>query len=979
MHRDPGTRWLLRALAASALVVMVPAGAQIAGATVRGSITSYGEPTARATVVATHTATGQVVRTISNASGEYVLAALPPGTYWIVVTGPGGARSAQRITVRVGQNVSMNLTLDEQPPALDPVVITGTRDNRTSEVGTQVTQKQIEALPQTTRNFLSFGDLAPGAVFTTGKDGSTQLRGGAQTSAATNVYIDGVGQKNYVLQGGITGQDSSRGNPFPQSAIAEYKVITQNYKAELDQISSAAVIAVTKSGTNEFRGDAFWDHSRAAWRAPTPAEKAAGGKIPSHEDQFGVSLGGPIVKDRAHWFVAYEGKSIHTPRTVTVGQGRTVADLPPALRGLVGSTDAPFREDLLFGKLSWSIDDRNLLEFSVKVRDENEIANVGERNTLPWSTQKKNNETRLDLKYQRSSDNWVNDAHLTFEDAYIHRRPRTVAPGDVLTTSDPGQVILNAGGGPDYQSKGQRGVALQNDLTLTGLHWQGGHVVKLGVKLKLVRVDAQQQIPFNAQYSYDIGESTTDPYQVFFGAPLGGMGTGRAKTNNTQLGLYVQDDWEINKNFMLNAGVRWDYERSPAYLNYVTPPEVVAALRSAPGINAPGSGINIDDYISTGSNRKTYTGAWQPRVGLSFDLDADQRHVLFGGVGRAYDRNLFDHPQLETTKGTFPSYTYFFNTPTHPCSGATCLTWDPSFFDPAQLAALVGASGTGREIDLLNNKLKTPYSDQLSLGMRNRIGRWNTEVTYSHVRSHNGLVFLLGNRRPDGSFFASGTVWNPPFGFPIPGFGSLILGTNGLETRSNAIWLKAERPYTVESGWGVGIAYAFTNARENRQFGEHFALDYPTLDGYGWKPAGGVSRHRLVATAIRDAPMGFVLGARLTLASHAPRYGINCLASAPDSSGCFIDQITPRGGRFLIGGPIWGYRQVDFAVSKDFKVPGGTLRLRADLLNVFNHKNHFGYDTYRGLNGVPNANFGQPDGSLAGPTRTLKLGLAYAW
>jgi TonB dependent receptor len=888
-------------------------------------------------------------------------------------------RSTQRITVRVGQNVSLNLTLDEQPLALEPVVVAGTRDNRTSESGTTVTQKQIDSLPQTTRNFLAFGDLAPGAVFTIDKDGSTQLRGGAQTSARTNVYIDGVGQKNYVLQGGITGQDSSRGNPFPQSAIAEYKVITQNYKAELDQISSAAVVAVTKSGTNEFHGDFFWDHSRSAWRASTPAESAAGSKIPSHEHQFGLSLGGPIVQDRIHWFMAYEGKRIHTPRTVTVGQGRSVSDLPPALQPLVGSTDAPFREDLLFGKLGWSLDDRNLIELTLKVRDEREIADVGGQNTLPWSTNKKNDETRLNLKYQLSGDNFVNDAHLTFEDAYVHRRPRTIAPGYVLTTSDPGQIILNAGGGPDYQSKGQRGVGLQDDLTLTGLHWRGGHVLRMGVKLKLVQVDAQHQIPFNAQYSYDIDESVTDPYQVFFATPLGGEGTGRAKTRNTQLGLYVQDDWEVNKNLMLNAGVRWDYEHSPAYLDYVTPPEVVAALRSSPGINAPGSGVNVDDYISTGSNRKTYTGAWQPRVGFSFDLDADQRHVLFGGVGRAYDRNLFDHPQLESTKGTFPSYTFFFNTPAHPCSGSNCLTWDPSFFDPARLAALVGPTGAGREIDLLHNDLKTPYADQLSLGMRNRIGRWNTEVTYSHVRSHDGFVFLLGNRRPDGSFFASGAIWNPPFGFNVPGFGSLILGTNGLETRSNALWLKADKPYSVESGWGVGIAYAFTNAKENREFGEHYALDYPSLEGYGWKPSGGVSRHRLVATAIHDAPMGFVIGARLTLATHAPRYGVNCLSSPPDSSGCFVDQITPRGDRFLIGGPIWGYRQVDFAVSKDFKVPGGMLRLRADLLNVFNHRNYFGYDTFWGINGVPNANLGQPDGSLAGPTRTLKLGLAYAW
>ena len=185
-----------------------------------------------------------------------------------------------------------------------------------------------------------------------------------------------------MLQGGITGQDSSRGNPFPQSAIAEYKVITQNYKAELDQISSAAVVAVTRSGTNEFRGDAFWDHSRSAWRARHRPSTPTGSKISSHENQFGASLGGPIIPDRMHWFLAYEGKSIHTPRSVTRRTGpHAWPTCRPPLQGLVGSADAPFHEDLLFGKLGWSIDDRNLLELTLKVRDEKEVAELGERNT----------------------------------------------------------------------------------------------------------------------------------------------------------------------------------------------------------------------------------------------------------------------------------------------------------------------------------------------------------------------------------------------------------------------------------------------------------------------------------------------------------------------------------------------------------------------------------------------------------------------
>ena len=968
------TRWMQPLLAAAAFALCAPVAAQLSSATVRGKVTRFNEVRGGVPIVATNTATGYSMRTSSSPDGSYTLLALPPGTYRIVATAQDATPATQLITVQVGQNVSLDLRLgtDAPEPAAtvgsQTVVITGTRDNRTSEVGTHVTQKQISALPQATRNFLAFADLAPGVQFATLGDGSTQIRSGAQSASGVNVFIDGVGQKNYVLKGGITGQDTSRGNPFPQSAIAEYKVITQNYKAEFDQLSGAAVIAVTRSGSNEFHGEAFADHTTTAWRAATPREQTAGSKARSKEDQFGVSMGGPIILDRMHWFFAYEGKSIESPKTVVPGGGRATSDLPPALQPLVGPANARFKADLLFGKLDWSVDDDNLIEFSLKLRREDEITNVGDQSSEPYGTQKKNDEVRADLRWQRSASTWVNDARISYEDAKFRPRARTLAPGYVLTNPDQSE-IFRAGGGRDYQNKAQDGVTLQNDFTYTGFEWAGSHVWKTGIKVKRVTVDAQEQNPLNAQYYYDIVQSFDVPYKMVFGAPLAGIGDGRARSRNTQLGLYLQDDWEVNKNLSLNLGVRWDVEKSPGYLDYVTPPEVVAALRAAPGINAPGSGVNIDDYISTGGNRETFKKAWQPRLGFSLDLDADQMHVIFGGYARAYDRNLFDNLQLERTKGTFPSYTFFFDTPGHDCTGSTCLDWDPRYYDPAVLAGMASSSGAGRELTLINNKLKTPYSDQFSLGMRNRVGSWNTEVALSHVESKDGFVFLLGNRRADGSFFAPGAVWNAPFGSPVPGYGSLLLGTNGLSTKADSLYVKLDKPYSAASGWGVGVAYTYTDAKENRQFGETYSLDYPTLADYGWKRAGGVSKHRLVATGLLDGPADSVFSARFIYASQAPRYGTNCFSSPPDSSGCFIDQIEPT----------QSFRQLDMAVSKSFKVPGGTLRLRADLINVLNTKNYDGYDTWWGFNGSPNASLGQPSGTLLGPTRTLKLGLAYTW
>ena len=131
---------------------------------------------------------------------------------------------------------------------------------------------------------------------------------------------------------------------------------------------------------------------------------------------------------------------------------------------------------------------------------------------------------------------------------------------------------------------------------------------------------------------------------------------------------------------------------------------------------------------------------------------------------------------------------------------------EEGYMHPDVLATLASQTGLGREVFMLDNNLQTPYSDQFSLGMRNAVGDWLTDVTISRVESHDGFVFLLGNRLPDGSFFAPGLSWGPPWGQGFAPFGNLILGTNGLETKTNALYLKAEKPYTAESGWSVTVS-----------------------------------------------------------------------------------------------------------------------------------------------------------------------------
>ena len=122
-------------------------------------------------------------------------------------------------------------------------------DTRTSEVTTNVTEEQVRYLPQNTRNFLNFAALAPG-VRVADNEIRKEITAGALPSQNINVFIDGVSYKNDVIEGGVIGQDASRGNPFPQNAVQEFQVITQNYKAEYEKAASAIITAITKSGGN---------------------------------------------------------------------------------------------------------------------------------------------------------------------------------------------------------------------------------------------------------------------------------------------------------------------------------------------------------------------------------------------------------------------------------------------------------------------------------------------------------------------------------------------------------------------------------------------------------------------------------------------------------------------------------------------------------------------------------------------------------
>lgn len=980
-------------LGTGAIFVATPATAQSASSTLRGRAPAGAE------IVITEVNTGAVRRTTAAADGSYVVAGLQAGTYHVTA----GDQSAD-VVVSVASVSVVNL---DTPPATatagKDIVVTGTRQTaevHTSQVNQIVTLHDIAALPQATRNFLEFADTVPGMQFTVAQGGKTSLRGGAQLDSAGNIYIDGVSQKDYVGSGGGTngsgsgftgsgGADGSGdpGNPFPQLAIGEYKVVTSNYSAEYGDAASAIIIAQTKSGTNQFHGEAFGTFTNSHLRASRPDEIAAGqGKARQPSKEYGLAIGGPIVKDIAHFFFTWEHKSLANYQSVFPDgavPASAVALLPSTISSQIGPVTNPFNENLYFGKIDLEPSSRDRFELTGNLRIERNFSGAGGRNAASTQVPYVNNVKRGDGRWQHNGDGWVNLFRVSYQDALSAAQSTTAAPQfdynyfpNPATSSNSNQNaagIINVGGpgagvGTINQ---QRGWTFADDLTFTNVHLAGDHTIKIGGSYGSINLTTQNASSdlANATYFYAVtpnGVAST-PYYLQFPNLTAGFNTTRVTTRDKQFAAYVQDSWSVSPKLALDLGLRWDREEVPAYLNYVTPANVVAAVNGLfPGTNqtyasvlatdAPGApAIHINDYISTGSNRKA-RNHFSPRLGFSYDFREDGSLVLFGGYARAYSRNLFSQLALETTKIALNSnpQIYFPSAqtldPFGPCATSAdvnatnhCYAWNPAYLTPAGLATLQTASSS-HEVDLLNNDIRTPYSDQFSLGMRSRLGDWNTQATLSYVASYDNIYGHWGARYSNGQFYQNGSQWGAQ---GVPGVGSLILFDNGFKDRSFQVSLAAQKPYTKASGWSATVSYTFSAAGQNNSYaygsgGNTYLFDYPVAADYPTLRSSAVPRHRLVMTGTVDLPWEFQLAGKLSLAtsqSATAIYGCNsgvptCTPYNSIGGGTGgIVSLTPHD--FL------GYKDFDVQLTKNFTFfHRVTAYGRIDVLNVFNWHNY---------------------------------------
>src|SRR5207237_7745385 len=365
--------------------------AQTTTGTIRGTVTGAGgAPIASAQVVARNISTGPTRNALSNDAGAYALVGLTPGTYDVNVRRIGSTPQSRTIVVQIGATQVQDFSLAAQAAVLETQVVTAaTRvETRTSEVATNVTQAQINKLPTPSRNFLDLAQLAPGVLVTEDRvNGQFRtVTAGGQPPSAVNLYVDGTSFKNELTTSGISGQDASRGNPFPRSAVQEYRVISQNFKAEYQNASSAVITATTKSGGNVWSGNALFAYQNKGMVQLDSFQRANNTPKPDYRRTLSAfSIGGPIIKDRIHFFGSYEGNYQNRANAVNIG---TIPTGFPALdtvnlRQYNGSFISPFRENLFFGKLNADISNNQSAELSFSNRHETDVRDFG--NTVTYA------------------------------------------------------------------------------------------------------------------------------------------------------------------------------------------------------------------------------------------------------------------------------------------------------------------------------------------------------------------------------------------------------------------------------------------------------------------------------------------------------------------------------------------------------------------------------------------------------------------
>ena len=596
----------------------IPAAAQQTTGNIQGRITDAQKAAVPGvTVTVKNTATGFTRSEVTDTEGVYRLNALPVGTYDLHADLSGfNPYDRKALVVSVGQTIDVNVDLvvaglseNVSVTAESPLIETSN-----SSVGGVVDVKRIENLPLNGRQFANLAVTIPGVGLGFHSDPTKSTQYSPQINGGNGRNI------NYQIDGGDNNDDTVGGllQLFPLEAIQEFNFVTSRSKAEYGRSNGGVMNIVTKSGTNDPHGSFFELFRDKSMNAKTYTEKTSGiDKQDYRRNQFGGSFGGPIVKDKAHYFVAAERTQQDTKQAVST------EGLFPQLDGIYTT---PYRENLLTTKFTSQVNAAQYL--SVRYgRNTNSQPYGANSHTAPngWGDSV-NTFNSINLNH-----NWVlGGAKLNeFIFQYADFRNHIGAASTDPFQSFPNNVFVGQSVNTP-QTTEQHKFQFRDDFSwhMAGLGGLG-HDFKTGVNFIN---EPRLFITFNSgkgvlQYSH----LDNDPNGPLSNVTLND-GDASANIPLKQYAWYIQDDWRLAPSLTVNVGLRYDYITGYQFDQSKNPNfvKIQNAARAGRFSNIPGG----EAFIGFGEEPKEDTDNYQPRVGFSYDVTGNGRHVLRAGWGR---------------------------------------------------------------------------------------------------------------------------------------------------------------------------------------------------------------------------------------------------------------------------------------------------------------------------------------------------------
>ncbi|MBI4911702.1 MAG: TonB-dependent receptor [Acidobacteria bacterium] len=699
----PNGRFAFPALAAL-LVASAPVMAQGVSAQLSGLVTGKsGEAIPGATVVVRNTETG-FVRTLSTDNGgRYVAIALPVGPYAVTVSKAGFQTATNiRVNLNLGDAAPLNVKLALETGATVEVVASVSQvDSERASAAVLVSPDALTNLPVFNRSFTNLATLAP-QVVVEGNRGNLAIAG--QRGVNTSINIDG-GDNNEPFFGGAIGAAEGK-TPFTISieAIREYQVITDGASAEFGRMGGGYVNAITKSGTNDFGGGFFVYTRPKLFVENGPTFTQPSGSTSSYpvgdfkQVQFGFSVGGPIVKDKLFYFIAYDAQRRKEPINQVWG-GSNPVTLDPAtypndavLISKGGSYSNKLDSDVIFLRMDWNPTPDHAFQFRV---NHSKFTGVTGASSMASSENLASDDVTTDAYVFQWNwvlgSSWLNEFRVAMTKDDMPRS--TFASTPQVSISNVGYY----GAYPFDRTYSTKRTQFQDNLSYVTPLLQ----VKAGIDYNAIDVSEffagnwQGAYSFSSLANFRTGNWTY--YRQNFGLSAPVQQAGLFSTSYKQLAAFIQADWRVTDTLKVGLGFRLDKQENPDYpiLDFANP------LASP----MPIAGKIPSD--SQTSPRLSFT--WTP----AFDQG---RTVVRGSAGR----------YVSTTPAVFFYQAYAANgvrtgsKDFQPSEAATYGIPIGSAFNaskPYWIASLpTGVSFTGFNIWTFSPDFKNPYTDRANIG-----------------------------------------------------------------------------------------------------------------------------------------------------------------------------------------------------------------------------------------------------------------------